>query len=759
MNWPTHSDYQDAMQNPGVCFQEPELKTGTAATDMLGLPRVMSGNFASVYELHCNGARWAVRCFVRQVPGQQGRYSRLSQHLNSLTTPYLVNFEYMLKGILVKGEWYPIVKMQWVEGVPLNTFIEEHVNESETLTKLAADWREMMKTLSEHRLAHGDLQHGNVMVTPNSELRLVDYDGMFAPIFGRGRAPELGHINFQHPRRTADFYQEDLDNFSALVVYTSIRAIASDPELFQKFYTVDNLILSSSDYKNPLNSPVFARLKQNKDLGVQQLAKLLEKCCVGPVECVPDFNNVMSTLDAGGSLESMQLKAATAPTLSRPAPEMTGSRPAHEASEPQKSRPAPVSSAQSGTRSAYDNVPTAKPSQASTFKTPQHQPQLSRPAPVLPEEKKSGMPGWMLGVIGAGIVGIIVAVGIFVKFGGQSSAPQNAPAESPKPQPANPASPTKAEDSPAPTKTHAAAQKSDNIKVSLLGTLRGHNGTVQALAYTRDAKLLATAGDDKSVHLWNAQTGEPKRTLTGSSEPLVSVAFTPDNKIIAAVASDNAIYFWDAASGQQKPALTSERNNLFPVALSADTELVATGGSDRKTVRLIDSATGTTKKLLQNHSSWIRSVSFSSDSKLVAVQCHDDSIHIWNVATSQLLHTLSSPGNTVINSAFSSDGRFLATGGDSRNIKVWDLQTGALHQTFSDHSADVKACIFSSDRKWLASASEDKTIKIWEVFTGQLKQTLASHEGAVTSLAFSADGTLLASGSADQSVKLWQVNH
>src|SRR5436190_13012969 len=104
MNWPTHSDYQDAIQNPGVCFQEPELKIGTAATDMLGLPRVMSGNFASVYELHCNGVRWAVRCFVRQVPGQQGRYSRLSQHLNGITTPYLVNFEYMLKGILVKGE-------------------------------------------------------------------------------------------------------------------------------------------------------------------------------------------------------------------------------------------------------------------------------------------------------------------------------------------------------------------------------------------------------------------------------------------------------------------------------------------------------------------------------------------------------------------------------------------------------------------------------------------------------------------------------
>ena len=67
MNWPTHTDYQDAIQNPLICFAEEELKAGTAACDMLGLPRVTSGNFASVYELSAGGKRYAVRCFVRQI--------------------------------------------------------------------------------------------------------------------------------------------------------------------------------------------------------------------------------------------------------------------------------------------------------------------------------------------------------------------------------------------------------------------------------------------------------------------------------------------------------------------------------------------------------------------------------------------------------------------------------------------------------------------------------------------------------------------
>src|SRR5688500_9211135 len=133
MNWPTHTDYQDAIQNPAICFAEEDLKAGTAACDMLGLPRVMSGHFASVYDLATGGKRYAVRCFVRQIMGQQGRYSRLGEHLAKISLPWLVDFSYFLKGILVRGEWYPIVKMAWVEGLPINNWVEENVKNPEKL--------------------------------------------------------------------------------------------------------------------------------------------------------------------------------------------------------------------------------------------------------------------------------------------------------------------------------------------------------------------------------------------------------------------------------------------------------------------------------------------------------------------------------------------------------------------------------------------------------------------------------------------------
>lgn len=333
MNWPSHTDYQDAIQSPQLCFQEAELKAATIATDMLGMPRVMSGNFASVYELtSATSKHYAIRCFVRQVANQQVRYNLLTRHLQAVSLPYLVGFEFQLRGIRLRNEWYPIVKMDWVSGVPMHIYVEEHVNEPETLRRLASQWRDLMRGLRENQIAHGDLQHGNVMCTPDGQFRLVDYDGMYVPAFGQGRSPELGHANYQHPRRTPDYYEGNLDNFAALVVYTSFLALAREPDLWQKFHTGDNLIFLSNDFKDPRNAPVFQRLKQSPELEVQHLATVLERACIWPIAQVPSFEATLEAV-ASGKLPEPTPQAAPAAALpdwlasAAPEPARTGSRP------------------------------------------------------------------------------------------------------------------------------------------------------------------------------------------------------------------------------------------------------------------------------------------------------------------------------------------------------------------------------------------------------------------------------------------------
>ncbi len=75
--WPSMSDYQEAVQSPSVCFSGPELRAGTPVLTVLGLPRPICGAFASVYELEKGGSRWAVKCFLRNIPDQHDRYAQI----------------------------------------------------------------------------------------------------------------------------------------------------------------------------------------------------------------------------------------------------------------------------------------------------------------------------------------------------------------------------------------------------------------------------------------------------------------------------------------------------------------------------------------------------------------------------------------------------------------------------------------------------------------------------------------------------------
>jgi hypothetical protein len=438
MTWPTHTDYQDAIQNPLICFAEDELKAGTAACDMLGLPRVTSGNFASVYELSAAEKRYAVRCFVRQVMGQQGRYSRLSEYLSKIKMPWLIDFSYFLKGILVRGEWYPIVKMDWVAGSPLNTWMEDNLNNPEKLRALATQWRALVNDMRKAHLAHGDYQHGNVMVTTSDELRLVDYDGMYCPAFGKGRSPELGHANFQHPRRLPEHYDDSIDNFSAIVIYMSLLALADEPALWKDFYTVDNLILTSGDYKNPQNSKAFARLEASKDPVVKQLAGLIRSSCLRAVTDVPWFEDAVVGAEKGTL--AAQVAAMPQPTstetagwledASAAAASMEGARPSVSRQTPEVSRPSPAvsrpapASAQSGPAGTrVTSQPTAQ-KQSSTAQRPAAAPQSAQKATMAQagEEKPGSMRIWL-------IVAAIVLIGVIVLIVAtrKPSAPNLAP--------------------------------------------------------------------------------------------------------------------------------------------------------------------------------------------------------------------------------------------------------------------------------------------------------------------------------------------
>ena len=259
MRLPDLVAYQAAVQHPATAFSDPALKAASVVTGRLGLPRAVSGNFAVTYELRKGAQRWAVRCFHRDAADRASRYAAISQTLASARDGPLVPIDYIENGVRVGPTWYPITRMAWIDGRPLNVAIEQHLDQPSALDELERRLRSLVANLRQHGIAHGDLQHGNILVDASRMLRLVDYDGMFVPALRGRAASETGDPNYQHPQRSTQF-NADLDRFAAIVIVIALRALRAEPDLWPEYNSGDNLLFRRADFADPSRSALFRDL-------------------------------------------------------------------------------------------------------------------------------------------------------------------------------------------------------------------------------------------------------------------------------------------------------------------------------------------------------------------------------------------------------------------------------------------------------------------------------------------------------------------
>ena len=296
MTWPTPQDYNEAIQNPRVCFGDEELRAGTPELTPLGLPKPISGAFASVYQMNCGPRRWAVRCFLREVSDHQARYQAISAHLRAVNLPAMVGFEFLNEGIRIRGKWYPILKMEWIDGEPLNLSIERNLNNPAALQALANKWLETLADLRRHGIAHGDLQHGNVLIA-SGQIKLIDYDGMYVPALAGLASHEEGHRNYQHPGRRGSDYGPDLDAFSGWVVLLSLAAVAVDPRLWQRLNGGDEcLLLRRDDFEKPQRSKAFQSILAGRTPELRAIARQVQSFLAMPLAQVPPLDAVKPAL-------------------------------------------------------------------------------------------------------------------------------------------------------------------------------------------------------------------------------------------------------------------------------------------------------------------------------------------------------------------------------------------------------------------------------------------------------------------------------
>ena len=232
MSLPTGVQYRKAVQNPKINFRDADLARSTAECGANGMPLTYSGGFATTFRMVDDGAEWAVRCFISPVAQLEKRYKIIGRYISQDPPAFLVNAALLANGIQVDAHWHSVIKMEWLGGPTLNAYIETQLQAASKIIKLRDELMELAAAMQARDMAHGDLQHGNIIVS-NGRPRLVDYDGIYLPELSGMVPNESGHKHYQHPQRAQQDWGPHMDRFSQIVLHVGLTAIAQRRDLWQ----------------------------------------------------------------------------------------------------------------------------------------------------------------------------------------------------------------------------------------------------------------------------------------------------------------------------------------------------------------------------------------------------------------------------------------------------------------------------------------------------------------------------------------------
>lgn len=265
---PSCSEYITSIETPQL-LKATELRGGKVVTKN-GKPLRYAGGFCVVFPYEkSTGEKVAIRCWTAHVPNADRRSRQISQCLQQSKLPYFVGFDYVEEGIATQLGIFPIVIMDWVNATPLKDYLQTNIKNSSAIKTLAEEFLKMTNELHRFSFSHGDLQHGNIMVSQTGQLFLVDYDSMFVPGLEDVTDEIKGLAGYQHPGRlNIKFLSPKSDYFSELIIYTSLLTLAKYPRLWDELNIIDTetLVFTQEDLDNPSKSSIIQKLKSDTEL-------------------------------------------------------------------------------------------------------------------------------------------------------------------------------------------------------------------------------------------------------------------------------------------------------------------------------------------------------------------------------------------------------------------------------------------------------------------------------------------------------------
>ena len=277
MQFPLISEYVRAIQDASNNLDE--LAYLVPVQDDHGEPYRSSGAFAVVFKMkdEQTGKCYALKCFTEEQEGRAEAYRQIADELEFVDSSYITSVKYLDKEIFVDSsceeDEFPVLLMDRIDGETMENYIAENYQDNYAMAMLCYRFCKMAAWLRSQPFAHGDIKPDNIMVRPDGNLTLVDYDGMFVPAMKGQKSPTIGTKDFSHPLRTVDDFDETIDDFALASIALSLKAISLKPSLLDEYGAADRLLFSADDYCDLSKSKVIAALQEQ--MNNEELTTLL----------------------------------------------------------------------------------------------------------------------------------------------------------------------------------------------------------------------------------------------------------------------------------------------------------------------------------------------------------------------------------------------------------------------------------------------------------------------------------------------------
>jgi WD40 repeat protein len=311
----------------------------------------------------------------------------------------------------------------------------------------------------------------------------------------------------------------------------------------------------------------------------------------------------------------------------------------------------------------------------------------------------------------------------------------------------------------------------DRIRAKQISS--NHTDRVASVAYSRDGKLVVSAGWDNRINIWNDR-GELLQTLSGESEQFLKILIHPNGNTLITASFNRSVKTWhkDLVTGkwlERGESILDTPATAIALSPNGDSLVIATKNSGLRLYTNLDLVPIATANRVRDEldagyryqpisiePALVYDLSFSPDGQKFAVAAGDGTVKIWQ-ADGQSSIVRKPDDVSVLTVSFSPDGKSIATGNRDGKIEIWH-ENGQLVRTFSKNRQAILHLNFSPDGRSIAVASEGRDLQIWNPFTGKEIETLVGHTDSINEVSFSPDGNLLVTGSADRQVGFWQIH-